>query len=363
VIEILWPPFIVPANSSRFFRSQEVALEQPTGVIRLGWDSDDPFLYNTMFDSSLIRYDEAYCTSVVDMDRVTQLPTLDYFDEVTPYLREKATIVDIGCGQGEFVDALRYQGWDAIGFDPVVRRREAHLHARYWEPEKDRGGDLFVMRCVLPHIPNPWSFLAKIAESSPGALVLIEFQRLEWIITEQIWYQISHDHVNLFSAKDFSNRYAVLASGEFRNSEWGWVLVDPGSFRNPRPRECNHVESIQELLRHREGMLDGAASSSRRIAIWGGAGKGIVLGHALRAAGVKRIAVIDADPNRWDRFLETSGIKVISPATAQVELSRDTQVLVCNPNHLPAVQSRFGDRWQCDLPSVFGGSSGSDVIR
>ena len=131
MIEILWPTFSVPAKSSRFFRSQEVALEQPTGAIRPGWDSDDPPEVNTMFDSSLIRHDEAYCTSVFDLDRVTQLPTLHYFDEVTPYLCDQATIIEIGCGQGEFVDALRHQGWDATGFDPVVRRREAHLPARY----------------------------------------------------------------------------------------------------------------------------------------------------------------------------------------------------------------------------------------
>ena len=166
------------------------------------------------------------------------------------------------------------------------------------------------MRCVLPHIPKPWSFLAEIAESSPGALVLIEFQRLDWIVPEHIWYQISHDHVNLFSVGNFLDRYTVLASGEFRNSEWGWVLFDPRSFRNPLSKACNHVEQIHELLRHREGMLDGAAASSRQIAIWG-AGKGIVRGHALRVAGVQGLTVIDADPNRWDLFLETSGFKVI----------------------------------------------------
>lgn len=221
VLDILWPTFIVPANASRFYLAQEVALEQPTGEIRLGWDSESPLLFNTAFDGSLIRYDEAYCTSVVDLDRMTQLPTLGYFDQVVPYLGKHAIIVDIGCGQGEFVDALRLQGWDAIGFDPVVRRREAYLQARYWEPERDGGADLFVMRCVLPHIPNPWNLLSRMAESSPGALALIEFQTLDWIITNHIWYQISHDHVNLFSLKDFRDRYTVLASGEFQNSEWG----------------------------------------------------------------------------------------------------------------------------------------------
>ena len=155
--------------------------------------------------------------------------------------------------------------------------------------------------------------------------------------------------MNLFSVGNFLDRYTVLSSGEFRNSEWGWVLSDPRSFRNPLSKACNHVEQIHELLSQREAVLHSASTFSRQIAIWG-AGKCIVLAHALREAGVQGLTVIDADPNSWDRFLETSGIKVVSPATAQVELSRDTRVLVCNPNHLPAVKSRFGDRWQWSDP-------------
>jgi len=211
------------------------------------------------------------------------------------------------------------------------------------------------MRCVLPHIPSPWNLLSRMAESSPGALALIEFQTLDWIIANHIWYQISHDHVNLFSLKDFRDRYTVLASGEFQNSEWGWVLIDPGSFSDPPVTQCTLDQEVREMMRNRSRMLKVAATCSRRIAIWGAAGKGIVLAHALREAGVQELTAVDADPNRWERFLETSGVRVISPVTALAELPKDTLVLVCNPNHLPAVEDRFGDLWQCELPSAFLG--------
>lgn len=146
--------------------------------------------------------------------------------------------------KGEFVDELCIRGFNAIGFDSVLRRLDSHLHACYWDPQRDGGADLFVMRCVLPHVPDPWRFLAALAESSPGSLVLIEFQSLEWILAQSIWYQISHDHVNLISIKDFFDRYTVIDSGEFRDSEWAWMLIDPCSFRPPPAKGCDRREQI-----------------------------------------------------------------------------------------------------------------------
>ena len=210
---MLSPVLVVPANSSRFFSVRDEAMRQPTGIVELAWRSDDPYVFNTGFDSSLISHDDAYCTSVVDIDRVTQVPTLSYLRErVIPHLPADAHVVDIGCGQGEFVEALRRWGIRASGFDPVLRRQAPYLHPRYWGPA-EVPADLYVMRCVLPHIPDPWSFLDEVATSSPGSLVLVEFQRLEWILDEAIWYQVSHDHVNLFSVNDFTDRFSVVEHG------------------------------------------------------------------------------------------------------------------------------------------------------
>lgn len=67
----------------------------------MAWRPEDPYLFNTGFDSSSISHDDAYCTSVVDIDRVTQVPTLTYVRErVLAHLPTKAHVVDIGCGQG-----------------------------------------------------------------------------------------------------------------------------------------------------------------------------------------------------------------------------------------------------------------------
>jgi 2-polyprenyl-3-methyl-5-hydroxy-6-metoxy-1,4-benzoquinol methylase len=97
--------------------------------------------------------------------------------------------IDVGFGQGEFVKSLRELGVEAIGFDPVLRHEDEFLFARYWDAEDSPQADIIVMRCVLPHIPQPWKFLEEIATHQKSALVLIEFQKLEWSLRNKSWYQ------------------------------------------------------------------------------------------------------------------------------------------------------------------------------
>lgn len=339
-------PWSVPANSSRYFGDRDEALAQPSATIQLAWDGH---LLNAAFDASLIAHDDRYYTGVTDIAGAVQVPTLGYMDRIASHLEPGFRVVDIGCGQGELVEALRATGVDAIGFDPAVRRPTDHLTGRYWEPG-DASADLFVMRCVLPHIADPWSFLAGIAESCPGAKVLIEFQTLEWICDRSIWYQLSHDHVNLFSVDDFTSRFTVVDSGAFADGEWGWVLVDPAGGWGGGRAEDSVVPAVESLLDTRTRVLRDAVDAGRPIAIWGAAGKGQVLCHALVRAGVSDVLAIDADRQRWGQHLELSGVEVIAPG-AVVDRCADRAVWVANPNHLPSV-TRFLAHAGLDGPVV-----------
>ena len=347
---------MVPGNASRFFDSVEQACSQPTGWISVSSRNEDPFLFNSRFDQTSIRHDDSYCTSVVDLGRTVQVPTATYFErEVMPHLVPTAHIVDIGCGQGEFVDLLTQQGLQAVGYDPVLRRESSNLHRRYWHPDEPPA-DLYVMRCVLPHIEDPWEFLGQIAESSPAALVLIEFQQIDWVFRHSVWYQLSHDHVNLFRTTDFSERYRVMGQGTFANDEWAWVLVNPGVtlHRNPKPLDQYLEYQIAQLRARRDASLSALAKLDEPLAVWGAAGKGIVLAAALKdhAAG---LVAIDADPLRWGKYLEHSGVRVLPPEPAMHELSEGTRVLVANPNHYRDIARYVNGRLRVAMPSDFGG--------
>lgn len=354
-VDPLGPALTVPANASRFFDSPIEARAQPTATVRLAWDTTDPYVRNPEFAPGLIAHDESYCTSVVDLDRIVQLPTLTYFDDrVLPHAPAGARVVDIGCGQGEFVDALRARRVDAIGYDPVLRAPAPHLVPRYWDPAEP-GGDVFVMRCVLPHIADPWEFVAAVGRHHPDALLLVEFQRLEWILGEGIWYQLSHDHVNTFSVDDFTRRLDVVDHDTFANGEWAWVLVRPATLRPAKPQPCAHSDTLAALFSAREAVLRAARELDRPLVVWGAAGKGIVLAHALLGTGARVVGAIDADPCRHGKYMDVSGVRIGDPDSVLAELPADSLILVCNPNHVAAVQARVAGRFDVARPADLAG--------
>lgn len=345
----LSPLFEVPANSSRYFENYFDALRQPKGRIHLVWDEENRIIVNKDYAPALIKYDSQYCTTVSALGMNYTIPTLSYIHQILNQISGSPIVIDIGCGQGEFVLALRDIGIDAWGFDPVVRNRSQFLEKKYWEPA-DRAGDLYVLRCVLPHIENPWEFLSQIWISSPHASVLIEFQRAEWALEHRLWYQISHDHVNYFSIKDFSERYEVKSSGQFSNGEWGWVLIAPKERLKSDTKLSNSFKTqFIELFNQKEVFLEKISKLSNPVAIWGAAGKGIVLAYSLSQVRNQLIAV-DADINRWGRYLEASGTPVISPKSAMEQVQPGTLILVCNPNHINEVKDYVQDKFEVKLP-------------
>ena len=79
------------------------------------------------------------------------------------------------------------------------------------------------------------------------------------------------------------------------------------------------------------------------VVLWGAAGKGIVLADALARVGVSIRYAVDADESRWGRFMEGSGLPVVSPDDGIPELG-DSTLFVCNPRHARAVNELITSR-------------------
>lgn len=218
-----------PANLARYFSSQGAAKKQPFATIALELDANG-FLFNVAQKPSLIRYDKNYLTTNFNLDNSPRIPTADYIlDLLNDHLASsKPVIVEIGAGQGEFVGWLQDAGFEAYGYDPALRTDGPGLFREFWDPALPKpanGTDLFVMRCVLPHMNQPFEYLEKIFLYHPEVLVLVEFQDFSWTVEYSAWWQITHDHVNYFSIGDFSPRFKIVQAGNFQAGEWAWVLI------------------------------------------------------------------------------------------------------------------------------------------
>jgi hypothetical protein len=201
------------------------------------------------------------------------------------------------------------------------------------------------MRCVLPHIPEPYSFLDSIFEQHPNAGVLIEFQRRDYIEQNKVWPQISHDHVNIFSEGDFNRRYSVLASGFFSNSEWAFIVLTKRLKHREGGGLLNINDNFEKIFNTREEELAHLNEIDRPIAIYGAAGKGIVFGYTLIDSGFKNVCAIDADKNRQGRYMDSSGIRVLGLEEAIKKLPKNTVIAVMNPNHLVYVSEYYNQKF------------------
>jgi SAM-dependent methyltransferase len=108
-------------------------------------------------------------------------------------LPQGGTVLDIGCGEGVFLEQVRNAGYEAIGLEPslaaALRGRERGLQILQGRFESDKcypKADLVVMAHVLEHIHDFKATLAKVAEVAPGGyLLLMQTNYRGWIPT---WY-------------------------------------------------------------------------------------------------------------------------------------------------------------------------------
>jgi hypothetical protein len=343
-MECLFGPFSVPANATRLHYSYHSAIASPEARVGFEIDLKSGVLTNSLFDESKIVYDKNYCTTNVDVSGNALIPTMEYFTTITEKYGPFCSVVDIGCGQGEFVKMLRTSGQECIGFDPVLKCPNEFLNDRFWTPEEPPA-ELFVMRCVLPHIASPWEFLDSVWLNSPTAFVLVEYQRIEWIAEKSIFSQISHDHVHQFVLGDFIEHVELIEHGIFAEGEWQWVLLRKSSLSSSvNKRDLDQrdfrIELMKSLQTDSTLVLETVRMNTREgenITIWGAGSKGAIFAYHLIQLGISEFSVVDSDLSKEGYFLESSGIQVLSPKQFH-ENTEKNMIIMMNPRHVDHVR-------------------------
>jgi ubiquinone/menaquinone biosynthesis C-methylase UbiE len=91
------------------------------------------------------------------------------------------TVLDVGCGDGAFVRALRNAGADALGVDiEVARAHEVDPEGRYLEggaerlPLEDASVDVATLMRSLHHVPDPNSAFPELRRVVRGEVYIAE---------------------------------------------------------------------------------------------------------------------------------------------------------------------------------------------
>ncbi|MHB1567639.1 MAG: class I SAM-dependent methyltransferase [Solirubrobacteraceae bacterium] len=130
-----------------------------------------------------------------------------------PAYVERGRALDIGCGNGAFLDRMRRHGWDVVGVDTSSAAAEAahtsfglavHVGSLEEAPLAERSFDFVHMSHVIEHLPQPVQALRHVARlMRPGARLYIETPNIDSLgfrCSREHWFPLETPrHLWLFS--------------------------------------------------------------------------------------------------------------------------------------------------------------------
>ena len=359
----------VPVHSCLLMPTREEALGFPTGDLNLKFCNRCGLIFNATFDASVHAYSSRY--------EETQgfSPTFSkYADELASELVERwgvrqKTVVEIGCGKGEFLANVCETGDNrGYGIDPAYvpsrmddrhKRRLTFLREFYAPRHRHLPAHLIACRHTLEHIAQPGELLKEIRlhgqQLAHKPLLFFEVPDVLRQLEECAFWDLYYEHCNYFSAGSLAR---LFRTSGFEVEAVRRVYCDQylllwarehGANGNGQPTTpgIDHdldalralVASFPQRMRAKRDewsqRVEAAASKGHHIAIWGSGSKGVgfltTLGLNEDAVG----CVVDINPHKHGKFMPGTGQPIVAPT--DLIGYRPDLVIVMNPVYIPEI--------------------------
>jgi 2-polyprenyl-3-methyl-5-hydroxy-6-metoxy-1,4-benzoquinol methylase len=212
----------VPVYCNVLCPTRDDALQISRGDIQLGCCAQCGHIANLVFEPARLAYAQNYENSLHFSPRFQS-----YAEELARYLIEKYAlygkdIIEIGCGQGEFLELLCTLGKSrGIGFDGSYRQaRPAQTPAKqitvipdaYAERYAHYQADLLCCRQVLEHIAQPRDFLRMVRralETRHDTVVFFEVPNVLCTLRDLAIWDILYEHCSYFSPSSLAQLFVA----------------------------------------------------------------------------------------------------------------------------------------------------------
>jgi hypothetical protein len=336
----------LPVLQNRTFATPGEARAAATGDVVLAQDSRTGLVQNVAFDPTRLVYDRNY-----QNEQACSPAFRRHLDEVAAIIERHGTggqLIEIGCGKGFFLEHLRERGHRITGMDPAYEGDDPDIRREFFTRDTGVSGDGIVLRHVLEHIPNPWTFLADIAAANGGrGTIYLEVPCFDWILRRRAWFDVFYEHVNYFRLDDFRRIFGrVHEAGHVFGGQYLFVVADLASVRPASAENAVEVKVPDDFL---AGIDRAAAHARERVAarhvIWGAASKGVIFALYLQRAGVSFDAAIDINPAKQGRYLGVSGLPVVAPDGLIDGLTANDTIYVMNSNYYDEIVAATSNRF------------------
>ena len=356
----------VPVHSVLLMQTQAQAVEYPRGDIELACCPLCGFVSNVAFDPKLHDYSakyestQSYSPTFNSFHRRLAQRLIDRYD-----LHDK-TIVEIGCGQGEFLVLLTELADNrGIGVDPAYDGRVKETLNRpnlefvadfYSEKYVDWQADFVCCKMTLEHIPATADFVRTVRRSIGPRLdttVFFQIPNGGYVLQELAFWDVYYEHCSYFSQSSlrflFENGgFAVLDLAVEYDDQYLMIETQPvtGTFVSAAAdvdllatagRQIAHfARGVHGQLSCWRDRLARFQEQGKRVVIWGSGSKGVAFLTTLGVGDAVGYAV-DINPNKHGTFMAGSGHEIVGPEF--LRHYRPDVVIVMNPIYRDEIQA------------------------
>ncbi len=277
-------------------------------------------------------------------------------------------IIEIGCGQGEFLILLCELGQNrGIGFDPAYdNRRPVGMQsdrvtfiADFYSEEYTRyHADFVCCKMTLEHIPDTAEFVGRVRRSIGDRLettVFFQVPSARYVLGDLAFWDVYYEHCSYFDANALtylfeSCGFQVLDTHTEYDDQYLVIEAKPVQGKSPNPKFS--PAAVEDLLQaveqfrtqcaaqfaHWNELLTQLAAAEQRVVIWGGGSKGVAFLTALERSDIIRYAV-DINPNKHGTYMAGTGHEIVGPAT--MATYRPAVVIVMNPIYCEEIRQEL----------------------
>ena len=333
----------VPVHSVLLIDSREEAVAYSSGDIELTVCLDCGFIFNRAFRPEVHDYSERYDPTQ------GYSPTFNAFhkqlalDLIERYDLHQRKIIEIGCGQGEFLTLLCELGDNhGVGFDPAylpVREESRSPGRTHFIPDyysvKYAGyqADFVCCKMTLEHIPDVMRFMKTVHNAIAARTDTVVFFQLpdtSRILRDVAFWDIYYEHCSYFTLGSLARLFrragfTILDLWRAYDDQYLMLVARP----NAAPiKQSTHTEeenvgqltewveqfetqSASALARWRQ-VIEQFHKNEERVVLWGGGSKAVAF---LTTLGVNAQVsyVVDINPRKHGTFIAGSGQEIVSP--------------------------------------------------